>query len=200
MKKLIGKLISFLFSSFMVLILIFGLFVLLFVTGMLFLELDVSQNNNVSKTEISEYWELTEEHYNSDQWLDFHDIDVEVMQYGKIYAAESGSPIINHATRVYTTVDISENPTTKVSLDYEAWNSSLDILLKWKESAIKKQLEEKPVTVAFDYGAESAYWLGDVLILRYNEYLFCFNENTSRELLDSEKCASFMKMEYGNNN
>ena len=52
----------------------------------------------------------------------------------------------------------------------------------------------------YDYGADKAYWIGDNLVLRYTDELILFDASSTKDLLDSEICAAFLREKYEKTN
>ncbi|MBQ5683057.1 MAG: hypothetical protein IIV26_05995 [Peptococcaceae bacterium] len=47
-----------------------------------------------------------------------------------------------------------------------------------------------------DYGANASYWLGDNLLLRYDDCIVYFKNSSSRGLLDNKTAAEFFREEF----
>ncbi len=186
-----------LFSAFFIILLCIGAFLLITFTIAFFGAMNEAGKPEYQSPESlpASYFEFQPEDYSSKEWLDFQDLNEGIYQYGTISVAEGGFPGMNHATVLFRTADNLENPTMEKILDYAGWTSDMALLLDLKEKSLKKKVE--PVALEADYGAQRAYRLGDTLVIRYPNRLFRFHENTTRELVESEACAAFMKQEYG---
>ncbi len=58
---------------------------------------------------------------------------------------------------------------------------------------MQKQYNSEYIEAIQEYGADKAYWIGDNLVLRYDNCVILFKEDTTRSVLDSEACAAFFR-------
>lgn len=135
--------------------------------------------------------------------VDLADLGVELLDYEAYYRNEWGTEGYAPYTTceyIFSTKDALESPTTVYTLHYE--------VRKAKNADELDELEEKikgggrypdgtvPVAATLDYGAANAYWMEDELYLRYGDNcLMVFYRDTTRELLESQVCADFMRTE-----
>ena len=135
--------------------------------------------------------------------VDLADLGVELLDYEAYYRNEWGTEGCAPYTTceyIFSTKDALESPTTVYTLHYE--------VRKAKNADELDELEEKikgggryhdgtvPVAATLDYGAANAYWMEDELYLRYDDNcLMVFYRDTTRELLESQVCADFMRTE-----
>lgn len=77
--------------------------------------------------------------------------------------------------------------------EYEVWLNRHASALEKKEKALQKQYNSEYIEAIQEYGADKAYWIGDNLVLRYDNCVILFKEDTTRSVLDSEACAAFFR-------
>lgn len=131
--------------------------------------------------------------------VDLADLGVEPLAYEAFYRCEDEPPFIM-CDYLFSTKDDLENPTKEYTLSYVVWKTTESEELDEIEANFKKRWKtrygDEGVAAKLDYGATEAYWLGDELYLRYGDNcLIRFNSVTTRELIESQVCADFMRTE-----
>lgn len=131
--------------------------------------------------------------------IDLADLGVAPLVYeGYLPGTEVDTPTYSFYEHTFSTVDDIESPTKAYTLHYSIWTDKKhdEGMLDEREKKYKKEYGGEPVAATLDYGATDAYWLGDELLLRYgDDYLVVFYDDTTRELLESQACADFMRTE-----
>lgn len=114
--------------------------------------------------------------------------------------------IINHNMRstqgeyIDSLADSVENPQQINTLHYEVWQSDDAKELDKRVKQLQKRYStDTDAAASYDYGAE-ATWLGDNLMLRYEDCVLLFHDDSTKELLDSAGSAEFFRetFELGN--
>lgn len=133
--------------------------------------------------------------YDGEYYIDLTDLDVKQLAYEHTTFGYGSSFFYYNDGRVLSTIDDLKAPDEIYTLHYDVWRGRRSQkALDKKEARLKKEYGGEAVAVTLDYGAAEAYWLGDELFLRYDEgYLFQFYSDTTRELLESQTCADFMR-------
>lgn len=90
-------------------------------------------------------------------------------------------------------VDQLGTPEQIWTVSYEIWRIPVQWLLDRKETQLQKRYGEKTAEADLDYGALHAYWIGERLLLRYEDVIVFFHAETTREAIDSSACADFMR-------
>lgn len=90
-------------------------------------------------------------------------------------------------------VDRLGTPKQVWTLSYEIWRIPVKGLLDRKETQLQKRYGEKTAETDYDYGALHAYWIGEQLLLRYEDVIVFFHAETTREAIDNNSCADFMR-------
>ena len=136
----------------------------------------------------------TEETY-ADYPVMLEDLGAEVMPYRYTSCIGSVMPTYTKDNYIDSMVDDIEKPTRIMTLEYEVWFAS-EKKQDSREKILQKQSSVKPETPRLNYGAENAYWVGDNLLLRYDNCIVYFKDSSSRGLLDSETAAEFFQNEF----
>lgn len=123
------------------------------------------------------------------------DLGTAAMPYRYTNTSTMVMPNYSESEYVDSMVDDIENTTKILTIEYEirvADTKELDN----REKTIQKRSDAKPVATTLDYGANASYWLGDNLLLRYDDCLVYFKDSSSRGLLDNETAAEFFRTEF----
>lgn len=121
------------------------------------------------------------------------DIGIEMQDYAHMSTSINDNPFIYHSTLVLSTTDSVTEPTKLSTIVYEIFKSPVELILDHKEKALKKYYDNDFIDAELDYGAKSAYWLGDSLILRYENQLLIIYSETSRDIIDNSSFANAMR-------
>ena len=127
-------------------------------------------------------------------YVDFADLGVTPLAYS--YEGRNGSnlPLTDYTEYTYSMIDDENTPTEEFTLHYEVWDTVDPFFTGRRVNSLKKHCDDEITVPELDYGADEAYWLGDDLLLRYGKsHLILFRNDTTRELIDSEVCADFMR-------
>lgn len=133
--------------------------------------------------------------YDGEYYIDLADLGVKQLAYQHTTLGYGGDFSYYTDERVLSTIDDLKAPTEVYTLHYDVWRGRRSQkALDKKEARLKKEYGGEAVAAELDYGAAEAFWLGDTLFLRYEEgYLFQFYGDSTRELLESQACADFMR-------
>lgn len=140
------------------------------------------------------YYDVTEED-TADYPVMLEDLGVEPMPYRYTNTSTMVMPNYTESEYVDSMVDDIDNTTKIVTIDYEirvADTKELDS----REKTLQKRYDGKPEATALDYGAEDSYWLGNALLLRFDNCIVYFNDSSSRKLLEKETAAEFFREEF----
>lgn len=129
--------------------------------------------------------------------VDFPDLGVERLNFahaGREIEKEFG---ITRTGRYLSMIDDIENPTKEYTLHFDIWSSKYKFFLDRKEKEILESYDGDIVTPELDYGGQSAYWLGEQLVIRCDDknLLILHRDTTTPGLLETEICADFMRNE-----
>ena len=181
------------FSVFMTYIICSGLFMLVTYFAALNQVL-ADEELNPSPNVGNRIYVETEETY-ADYPVMLEDLGAEVQPYRYTNWSATSMPTYTNDKFIDSMVDDIENPTKILTLEYEVWSAS-DNKLDSREKTLKKRSDDEPVETTLDYGANASYWLGDNLLLRYDNCIVYFKDSSSRGLLDSETAAEFFQNEF----
>ena len=131
--------------------------------------------------------------YDGEQYIDLADLNVECLEYGYSGFNWNSYPLYNHDQIFLSTIDTMEEPTEEYTLSYSVWKSPIFFFLDMKEKSLKNDYQGIIEETKLDYGAQESYWLGDALLLRYDGCILLFDKDSTKELLDNETCAEFMR-------
>ena len=136
---------------------------------------------------------LEEEGHDIKYYVDFVDLGAKPLGYAAERIGGNSFPLTDNTEYTFSRIDDLEAPTEELILHYRVWDTVDPFFTGRKVNSLKKHGEE--ITVPeLDYGADESYWLGDDLLLRYGKsHLILFYSDTTRELIDSEVCADFMR-------
>ena len=140
------------------------------------------------------YYDVTEEDY-ANYPVMLEDLGAEVMPYRYTNTSTMVMPNYSESEYVDSMVDDIENTTKILTIEYEIRVADAKELDS-REKTLQKRSDEEPIVTKLDYGAESSYWLGDNLLLRYDDCLVYFKDSSSRDMLDSETAAEFFRTDF----
>lgn len=152
------------------------------------------EESNPSPNVGMRYYDVTEED-TTDYPVMLEDLGVEPMEYRYTITSTMVMPNYKESEYVDSMVDDVENTTKLVTIDYEirvAGAKELDS----REKTLQKRYNGEPKATALDYGAEASYWLGDNLLLRFDDCIVYFRDSSSRRVLESETAAEFFREEF----
>lgn len=130
------------------------------------------------------------------QPFDLEDLGVEIMPYRYQSAIISDGLFTDHGIYIDSLANDIEHPEKILTVEYEVWLNRHASALEKKEKALQKQYNSECIEAIQDYGADKAYWIGDNLVLRYDNCVILFKEDTTRSVLDSEACAAFFREKF----
>lgn len=188
-------------------LIIFGIFALMSIM-MMFLALGIA-NEAKQATPVIKY-EQEEFVYNDRSYvmlsegdrvvlayIDFSDLGVETLKFGHSNSENEKEFGLTCSKEYLSMIDDIENPTLEYTLRYDVWGSKYKFLLDRKEKSILESYEGEIVTPELDYGGQSAYWIGEQLVIRFDDKnLFVLHCDASTSgLFETETCAEFMRTE-----
>ena len=139
------------------------------------------------------YFKATETSYSLNALpIQVVDLGIDVLDYYYTHWNTVVYPFHSHSHCTESFVDSLEEPTESLILKYEIWESAVPMFLNRAEKHLQKTYGERAEETTLNYGAEKSYWLGDVLVLRYEDKVICFADTSPIDLLLNEKCAAFM--------
>lgn len=127
--------------------------------------------------------------------ITLEDLGVATLPYRYESAIIQDNITVDRGTYIDSQADQIEAPTQVVTLSYDVWMSTQVKALNKKEKQLQKKYG-KPMTAHYDYGANSAYWMEDCLLLRFDNCIILFYEESSKELLNNEVCDNFFHNEF----
>ena len=128
--------------------------------------------------------------------ITLEDVGLETLPYRYTSSFRGDNLISDRGTYVDSMVEQLEQPEQVWTLSYEIWRNPVKGMLDRKEAQLQKRYGEQLAEAQYDYGAEQAYWIGEQLLLRYEDVIVLFNAETTRELVDSSVCADFMRESF----
>ena len=189
------KLGDYLFSAtFLVIFLILSLILCSIVLGLfIFIHHVDTPEPNVG----NHYFKATETSYSSNALpIQVVDLGIDVLDYYYTQWNTMVYPFHSHSHCTESFVNTLEEPTESIILNYEIWESSIPFFLNRAEKNLQKTYGKKTDETDLNYGAEKAYWLGDVFVLRYEDKVICFADTSPVDMLRSEDCAIFMSNDF----
>ncbi len=161
--------------------------------------LDVSNKANIAKDA-----EMT---YNDYVYREFHPYDDTLWDTGEYvnlanlqiepltYTCETKTGYDEPAQEYYlSTIDNIKAPTEEYTLSYHVYTNVDISSVDEAEQELLDDFDGTPVAAQLNYGADTAYWLDDELLLRYDEqHLLYFYDDTTRALIDNEETAAFIR-------
>lgn len=190
-----------------ILFIVFGIIVLMSITLLFFTlgiadeakqSIVVSEDNDNSKNFIynGRSYYMPEEDMTTPLYVDFSDLGIETLKFVHYNSEIEKEFGIKCSEEYLSMIDNIEKPTTEYTLHYDVWYSKYKFFVDKKEKSILESYDGDIVTPELDYGGQSVYWLGEQLIIRYDDKnLLIFHSDTTPNLLETEKCADFMSTE-----
>ena len=198
-----SKLVNF---GIIILFIIFGIFALMSIM-LLFFTLGIANEAKQSMPVIEEireefvynersYYLLSETERAMSPYIDFSDLDIETLKFSH-YDNEIEKEVGIKCWKEYNSmIDNIENPTVEYTIHYDLWYSKYKFFVDRKEKAILESYDGDIVATELDYGRQNAYWLGEQLVIRFNDKnLLIFHSDTTEKLLKSKACADFIRTE-----
>ncbi|MBQ2036152.1 MAG: hypothetical protein II218_09620 [Peptococcaceae bacterium] len=130
--------------------------------------------------------------------LTLEEFGVTIQKYRYFHAKENGEIGYRYVDSTNTGI---ENMDKAVTLDYGIWYGNEGQLDNQLAALLKRSpfSKGKLGLADYDYGASVAQWVGGRLILRYDDCIICFYDDTTLSLIDSEEAAAFLREKFGNN-
>ena len=142
------------------------------------------------------YYYMPEEDMTSPLYVDFSDLGVETLKFAHYNSEIEKEFGIKCSEEYLSMIDNIESPTSEYTLHYDVWYSKYKFFVDNKEKAILESYEGDIIPSEMDYGGKNSYWLGEQLVIRYDDKnLFVFHSDTTPNLLDTEICADFIRTE-----
>lgn len=194
MKSFVKQLINALFTSTALVIVILIFFFLSCSTIGLFIFIHYAGNTVTETLDGLPYHETNGIGYTTDTYIDLTDLGVDPLKYGHYSFRATDLPFFKHTTEIISEVDNLVSPDKQYILHYDIWRSSIPFILDIKEHSLLKD-SKKAQKSTYDYGSHKAYWLdnGEFLIRYDDNHILLFRANTTKELIDSNVCAEFIK-------
>lgn len=125
--------------------------------------------------------------------ITLENVGVSTLPYRYTSCILSDNLISDQGVYVDSMVDRLGTPKQVWTLSYEIWRIPVKGLLDRKEKQLQKRYGEKTAETDYDYGTLHAYWIGEQLLLRYADVIVFFHAETTREAIDNNSCADFMR-------
>ena len=126
------------------------------------------------------------------------DFGITIQQYRYFHVKEFNKIGYRYCDSTNTGLDDMEEA---VTLDYGIWHGTEGQLDNQITTLLKGARYSNGQTgkTDYDYGASVSQWVGGRLILRYDDCIICFYDDTTLSLIDSEEAAAFLREKFGNN-
>ena len=130
--------------------------------------------------------------------LTLEEFGVTIQKYRYFHAKENGKIGYRYCDSTNTGLDDMEEA---VTLDYGIWHGTEGQLDNQITTLLKgaRYSNGQIGKTDYDYGASVSQWVGGRLILRYDDCIICFYDDTTLSLIDSEETAAFLREKFGNN-
>ena len=140
---------------------------------------------------------MPEEDMTTPLYIDFSDLGVETLKYAHYNSEIEKEFGIKCSKEYLSMIDNIEKPTTEYTLHYDVWYSKYKFFVDKKEKSILESYDGDVVTPELDYGGQSAYRLGEQLVIRCDDknLLVLHCDTSTPNLFETETCAEFMRTE-----
>ena len=127
--------------------------------------------------------------------IDLEILGVEQMEYCYTKCTVFDMPFVDHSRYIESFANNTEATQHVVTLQCQVWESPITFLLSWKEYLLRRACGTRADAV-YDYGAKEMYWLGNHLLLRYDDAVVLFyigDSPAEKALLDNERAALLLR-------
>ncbi len=126
--------------------------------------------------------------------LTLEDFGVTVQQYRYFNVKENGEIGYRYCDSANTGL---EDMKEAVTLDYGIWHGTEGQLDNQLMVLLKRSMSDgRTGKTDYDYGASVSQWLEGRLILRYDDCIVCFYDDTTLSLIDSEAAAEYLREKF----